>query len=203
MIAYIKGTYVSCDEDSIVIDVNGIGYRIKVPTTIFQVLPSIMEEVKIHTYTYVREDAFQLFGFISLEELDLFKKLITVNGIGPKGALALLSAMQVETLRYAILMSDAKSIAKAPGIGLKTAERIILDLRDKIQLNQSIQAGKVGTLGTGATMSGLEPGKQEAVEALVALGYLPKEALTAVKSVDLGQDASTEEILKEALKHLF
>lgn len=201
MIAYVKGIYTYADEESIVLDVNGIGYRMKVTNTIFQFLPSFGEEVKIHTYTYVREDAIQLFGFISLDELNFFKKLITVNGIGPKGALAILSSMSVDVLKYSILMSDAKSIAKAPGIGLKTAERLILDLRDKIKQEDVNSLTKVTE--TGMPQSSLDPIKQEAVEALVALGYLSKEAFAAVKAVTGSEIYTTEEVLKEALKHLF
>ena len=201
MIAYVKGIYTYADEESIVLDVNGIGYRMKVTNTIFQFLPSFGEEVKIHTYTYVREDAIQLFGFISQDELNFFKKLITVNGIGPKGALAILSSMSVDVLKYSILMSDAKSIAKAPGIGLKTAERLILDLRDKIKQEDVNSLTRVTE--TGMPQSSLDPIKQEAVEALVALGYLSKEAFAAVKAVTVSEIYTTEDVLKEALKHLF
>lgn len=201
MIAYVKGIYTYADEESIVLDVNGIGYRLKVTNTIFQFLPSFGEEVKIHTYTYVREDAIQLFGFISQDELNFFKKLITVNGIGPKGALAILSSMSVDVLKYSILMSDAKSIAKAPGIGLKTAERLILDLRDKIKQEDVNSLTRVTE--TGMPQSSLDPIKQEAVEALVALGYLSKEAFSAVKAVTVSEIYTTEDVLKEALKHLF
>lgn len=201
MIAYVKGIYTYADEESIVLDVNGIGYRLKVTNTIFQFLPSFGEEVKIHTYTYVREDAIQLFGFISQDELNFFKKLITVNGIGPKGALAILSSMSVDILKYSILMSDAKSIAKAPGIGLKTAERLILDLRDKIKQEDVNSLTRVTE--TGMPQSSLDPIKQEAVEALVALGYLSKEAFAAVKAVTVSEIYTTEDVLKEALKHLF
>ncbi len=201
MIAYVKGIYTYADEESIVLDVNGIGYRLKVTNTIFQFLPSFGEEVKIHTYTYVREDAIQLFGFISQDELIFFKKLITVNGIGPKGALAILSSMSVDVLKYSILMSDAKSIAKAPGIGLKTAERLILDLRDKIKQEDVNSLTRVTE--TGMPQSSLDPIKQEAVEALVALGYLSKEAFAAVKAVTVSEIYTTEDVLKEALKHLF
>jgi len=201
MIAYVKGIYTYADEESIVLDVNGIGYRLKVTNTIFQFLPSFGEEVKIHTYTYVREDAIQLFGFISQDELNFFKKLITVNGIGPKGALAILSSMSVDVLKYSILMSDSKSIAKAPGIGLKTAERLILDLRDKIKQEDVNSLTRVTE--TGMPQSSLDPIKQEAVEALVALGYLSKEAFAAVKAVTVSEIYTTEDVLKEALKHLF
>ena len=201
MIAYVKGIYTYADEESIVLDVNGIGYRLKVTNTIFRFLPSFGEEVKIHTYTYVREDAIQLFGFISQDELNFFKKLITVNGIGPKGALAILSSMSVDVLKYSILMSDAKSIAKAPGIGLKTAERLILDLRDKIKQEDVNSLTRVTE--TGMPQSSLDPIKQEAVEALVALGYLSKEAFAAVKAVTVSEIYTTEDVLKEALKHLF
>ena len=138
MYAYLKGTLEEVTEDNIVVEVNGIGYNVKVSTNTADLLPGIGNEIKIYTYTLVREDTFSLYGFLTRDDLEIFKKLITVNGIGPKGGLAILSVMNADALRFAIMAGDAKSIAKAPGVGAKTAERVILDLRDKISLEDTL-----------------------------------------------------------------
>ena len=138
MYAYLKGTLEEVTEDNIVVEVNGIGYNVKVSGTTVEMLPGMGNEVKIYTYTLVREDALLLYGFLTRDDLEIFKKLITVNGIGPKGGLAILSVMSADALRFAIMAGDAKAIAKAPGVGNKTAERVILDLRDKISLEDTL-----------------------------------------------------------------
>lgn len=207
MYAYLKGTLEEITEDNIVVEVGNIGYNVKVSTTTTELLPGIGSEVKIYTYTLVREDTFALYGFLTRDDLEIFKKLITVNGIGPKGGLAILSVMNADALRFAIIAGDAKSIAKAPGVGNKTAERVILDLRDKISLEDTLQglggvsadAGGVLTGGTGTD----HVMKKEAIEALVALGYSASDATSAVKKVDVTEDATVEGILKAALKHMF
>ncbi len=204
MYAYIKGTLEEIMEDAVVVEAGGIGYNIKVSTTTADVLPGIGSEVKIYTYTLVREDAFNLYGFLTRDDLDIFKRLITVSGIGPKGGLAILSVMSADALRFAVMAGDAKAIAKAPGIGAKTAERVILDLRDKISIEDTLRsagsdkdlAGAV--LGTADNMM-----KREAIEALVALGYSASDATAAVKKVDIGEGATSESILKMALKYMF
>lgn len=204
MYAYIKGTLTEMTEDTVVVEAGGIGYNIKVSTTTADLLPGVDSEVKIYTYTLVREDAFSLYGFLTRDDLDIFKKLITVSGIGPKGGLAILSVMSADALRFAVAAGDAKAIAKAPGIGAKTAERVILDLRDKISIEDTLRS--VGAAGNGA---GSDTGtadnmmKREAIEALVALGYSASDATAAVKKVDVGEDATSESILKMALKHMF
>lgn len=204
MYAYIKGTLTEMTEDAVVVEAGGIGYNIKVSTTTADLLPGVGSEVKIYTYTLVREDAFSLYGFLTRDDLDIFKKLITVSGIGPKGGLAILSVMSADALRFAVAAGDAKAIAKAPGIGAKTAERVILDLRDKISIEDTLRS--VGAAGNGA---GSDTGtadnmmKREAIEALVALGYSASDATAAVKKVDVGEDATSESILKMALKHMF
>ena len=134
MYAYIKGTIEELTEDAVVVEAGGIGYNIKISTATAGLLPGAGNEVKIYTYTLVREDAFSLFGFLTRDDLEIFKKLIAVNVIGPKGGLAILSVMSADDLRFAVMAGDAKAIAKAPGIGAKTAERVILELRDKISL---------------------------------------------------------------------
>ena len=207
MYAYLKGILEEITEDNIVVEAGGVGYNVKVSTTTADLLPRLGSEVKIYTYTLVREDTFSLYGFLTRDDLEIFKKLITVNGIGPKGGLAILSAMSADALRFAIMAGDAKSIAKAPGIGNKTAERVILDLRDKISLEDTLRgfgepvsvSGNIasGSSGTDNVM------KKEAIEALVALGYSASDATAAVKRVEVSEDTTVESILKSALKFMF
>ena len=205
MYAYLKGTLEEVTEDNIVVEVNGIGYNVKVSGTTVDMLPGMGNEVKIYTYTLVREDALSLYGFLTRDDLEIFKKLITVNGIGPKGGLAILSVMSADALRFAIMAGDAKAIAKAPGVGNKTAERVILDLRDKISLEDTL-AG-LGTPAETAQSQGAQAldnvMKKEAIEALVALGYSASDATAAVKKVELTEDSTVELILKKALKYMF
>lgn len=204
MYAYIKGTLEEIMEDAVVVEAGGIGYNIKVSTTTADLLPGIGSEVKIYTYTLVREDAFSLYGFLTRDDLDIFKKLITVSGIGPKGGLAILSVMSADALRFAVAAGDAKEIAKAPGVGKKTAERVILDLRDKISIEDTLR-----NLGPSDGKAGGDTGpvdnmmKREAIEALTALGYSASEAAAAVKKVEISENDTSETILKQALKHMF
>ncbi len=206
MYAYIKGILEEITEDAVVVEAGGIGYNIKVSASTADLLPGIGSEVKVYTYTLVREDAFSLYGFLTRDDLNIFKKLITVSGIGPKGGLAILSVMSADALRFAVMAGDAKAIAKAPGVGAKTAERVILDLRDKISLEDTLR-GMGGDLGSGqaADASGTADNlmKREAIEALVALGYSASDATAAVKKVEAGAEATSETILKQALKYMF
>ncbi len=203
MYAYVNGIVADVWEDGCVIDVNDIGYNVKISGSTFTKLPGIGERVKLYTYTSVREDALQLFGFLSRNELEMFKKLITVNGIGPKGGLALLSVMDADDLRFAIISQDVKAISSAPGIGKKTAERVILDLKDKLDIDAGmIQREMDGYAGV--TAKNLEnPQIKEAVEALVALGYGQSEASKAVSRVDGADLMESGALLKAALKKLF
>lgn len=206
MYAYLKGTLEEITEDAIVVEVGGIGYNVRVSTTTADLLPGIGSEIKIYTYTMVREDAFTLYGFLSRDDLEIFKKLITVNGIGPKGGLAILSVMNADALRFAIMAGDAKSIAKAPGVGNKTAERVILDLRDKISLEDTLQGLGSPAVTAGAAVGGAGTDnvmKREAIEALVALGYSASDATNAVKKVEVNENSTVEGILKTALKFMF
>ncbi|MBD5451457.1 MAG: Holliday junction branch migration protein RuvA [Lachnospiraceae bacterium] len=198
MYAYIKGEIADISEDNLVLECNNIGYNIRIPLSVAQRLPGIGAVVKIYTYTSVREDAFNLFGFLSKDDLEIYKKLIAVNGIGPKGALSILSAMSADDLRMAIVSGDAKAIAKAPGVGNKSAERIILELKDKIALRLSYEEeqGFVQTADTSAN----SVAKNEAIEALVSLGYTPTEALKAIKQLEVTEDMDSGAILKQALK---
>lgn len=200
MYAYIKGEIADISEDNLVLECNNIGYNIRIPLSVAQRLPGIGATVKIYTYTSVREDAFNLFGFLSRDDLEIYKKLIAVNGIGPKGALSILSAMSADDLRLAVVSGDAKAIAKAPGVGNKSAERIILELKDKIALKLSFEEDM-----DFASMGGMpEEGtaKNEAMEALISLGYTPTEAVKAIKQLESTQDMDSGAILKQALKVL-
>lgn len=210
MYAYLKGNLEEVTEDNIVIEVGGIGYNVKVSTTTADLLPGLGSEVKIYTYTLVREDALSLYGFLTRDDLEIFKKLITVNGIGPKGGLAILSVMSADALRFAIMAGDAKSIAKAPGVGAKTAERVILDLRDKISLEDTLRIlvseadtrnSKADAGSEGVVLDNVM--KKEAIEALVALGYSASDATAAVKKVEINEKTTVESILKLALKYMF
>jgi len=197
MYAYIKGTIADISEDNVVLECNNIGYNIHVPFSVVQSLPGVGAEVKIYTYTCVREDAFILYGFLSKDDLWIFKKLITVNGIGPKGALGILSAMTADALRFAIVAGDAKTISKAPGIGAKSAERIILDLKDKISI--SLEKEETVPILAAGTLARTEE-KNEAMEAMVALGYSAAESLKAINQLQITDDMDSSAILKQALK---
>lgn len=202
MIAYVKGEIAEFAEDNVVVEVGGVGFNVKISARVAQSLPGIGEKVKLHTYTLVREDAFSLYGFLNRSELEIFKKCITVSGIGPKGALAILSVMDADGLRYAILSGDAKAIAKAPGIGARTAERLILELKDKVSYDDALIGMEIERSQTGA-LPPAEGAVKEAVEALVALGYGQTESLRAVRQIADADSMDSGALLKEALKHLF
>ena len=202
MIAFIQGELCDAGQDTIVVACHGIGYEIQIPVSVAQALPDPGNVVKIYTYTYVREDALGLFGFLTKDDLKIFKLLITVNGVGPKAALAILSAMTADELRFAILAEDAKAIAKAPGIGPKTAKRMIIELKDKLNRASMIE-------GHGdAEMSLSDPGdaaanvRDEVIMALTALGYGNTEAVRAVRAVSGADEMDSETLLKQALKKI-
>ena len=213
MISYIKETLAGMKMDVVVLENHGIGYEIRVPLTVCEELPKLGSEVKLFTYLYVREDILQLYGFLRTEDLAVFKLLLTVSGIGPKAALGILSSITPDDLRFAILSEDKKTISKAPGIGAKTAGKLILELKDKFKLEDAF-AYKLahGEALEGAAGNGPQPvgGKQEqafakqmrqdAVEALCALGYSQTEAMKAVNSVDMDTMKDVEDVLKASLK---
>ncbi|MCM1174012.1 MAG: Holliday junction branch migration protein RuvA [Blautia sp.] len=201
MYAYLKGTIEEITEDNLVLEVNQIGYNVRISARTANALGNIGSFAKVYTYTLVREDAFYLYGFLTRDDLEIFKKLITVNGIGPKGGLAILSVMSADELRFAIAAGDARAIAKAPGVGARTAERVILDLRDKISPEDTLVPKKES--GAAFLDGGIGNEKSEAVEALTALGYSASDALRAVKQADTAENAGVEDILKAALKYLY
>lgn len=200
MYAYIKGILAEVNTDSIVIENQGIGYQLYVSLQALEELPAIGMEVKVYTYLHVREDAMVLFGFPDREDLKMFQMLLTVSGVGPKGALGILSALSEDDLRFAILSGDSKAIAKAPGIGAKTAQRVILELKDKVSLEDAFETKTAHITGGNVTVNGMV--KNEAIQALVALGYSSSEAMKAVSQVEISQEHKVEDVLKLALKHM-
>ncbi len=203
MIAFVKGILDIVEEDRIIIDHQGMGLELLVPGSILQALPQVGNEVKIYTYMHVREDAIQLFGFRTRDEKDMFRLLITVNGVGPKGALGILSVMDVDSLRFAILSDDAKSISRAPGNRSKPAGEVVLELKDKCHLEDMLgNLADTGEEQPAGAVSGEEEreARNDAVQALVALGYTAAEAAQAVRAVKTTADMTVEEILKQSLK---
>ena len=200
MSGFVQGKVDAISEDNVVIDTGGIGYNVRISAKTAQELPGIGQEVRLYTYTSVREDGISLFGFLSRDSLDIFKKIITVNGIGPKGGLAVLSVMSADELKFAIISGNAQAITKAPGIGKKTAERVILDLKDKISVEDT-QIRKEISSYDGLPQTG--KAQSEAVEALTALGYSATDALHAVRQIEHAEEMDVEAILKLALKNMF
>jgi len=202
LIAFVHGILEDIYDDRAVVEVNGIGINVFISSFTASLLPPTGEDVKLYTYTCVREDAFLLYGFLSKDELELFKKLISVNGVGPKAGLSVLSIATADDIRFAILSGDVKLISKAPGIGKKTAERIVLDLKDKFSYNTGYIQKEINNNQLNTNTS-IETGiKSEAVMALSALGYLSSEAHKAVNEVNITESMDVEDVLKEALKHL-
>ena len=206
MIAYIRGTlaYIEPEESMAVLETGGIGYRILMSGRDLDLLPAAGEELRLYTYLQVREDAFVLFGFFTREDRKLFQQLLSVNGIGPKAALGVLSALSADDLRFAVLADDAKAIAKAPGIGLKTAQKLILELKDKLSLEEAIEARLENSQAKAAAGAApdLSEARNEAVEALTALGYSASDSLKAVRKVEAADGMNVEDILKAALKYI-
>ncbi len=199
MIAYIKGVLAELYEDSVVVEQGGVGFCIQIPASLFGMLPPRGSEVKLHTYLYIREDDMSLYGFLNRDDLTVFRMLLTVSGIGPRGALGILSTITPDDLRFAILSDDAKTIAKAPGIGVKTAKKLIIELKDKLKLSEALALSKEHTEQSPAPAESI---RAEAVEALTALGYSGAEALRAVRQVELTEELTVEELLKAALKKM-
>ncbi|MBO6108155.1 MAG: Holliday junction branch migration protein RuvA [Eubacterium sp.] len=204
MIGFIRGTVDTLYDDRVLIENNGIGFEVFMPLSEIGKMPHQGEEVRLYTYLHVREDILALYGFLTRDACDFFKLLITVNGVGPKGALGILTALDVDSLRFSILANDAKAIAKAPGIGKKTAEKIVLELRDKCD-GDDLFGGGTGddtvAAGGAAGSAGDADAAKDAIEALVALGYGQTDSMRAVKSVmAVSPDIKTEDLLKQALK---
>lgn len=201
MISYVKGQLVDTSYDSIVVEASGLGYNIMITGLDYSLLPNVGSEIKVYTYFSVREDAMQLFGFLDRASLAMFKLLITVNGIGPKGAMAILSILSPDDLKFAIASQDSKAISKAPGVGAKTAQRVILELKDKVDIEEAYES-KLDQGNSGKAKNLDSSVKNDAVLALTALGYSSSESLKAVSSVTISEDATVEEVISLALKGL-
>lgn len=199
MISFVQGTLAAKEGDLIVVQAGAVGLNIHVPLTVTEQLPKTGEEVMIHTYLKVAEDSLTLYGFLSVRDREMFCRLINVNGIGPKGALAVLSTLTPDDLRMAVLTGDAKAIARAPGVGLKTAQRILLDLKDKISF-EDLETFEDQGAAQPAGRAAAAGAASEAVEALVQLGYSLSEAGRAVRAVEGAEQMDSEQILKAALK---
>lgn len=201
MIQFIRGELVSVEEDRILVDVGGVGYGIFMSGQAMGRLPQIGREVKIYTYLNVKEDAMQLFGFLTRDDLYVFKLLIGVNGIGPKGGQAILSVLSPDDLRFAVMANDVKAISAAPGIGKKTAEKLILELKDKLSIEDALEHA-VSSGPQTLSADNFHEVSSEAIQALVALGYGNTDALKAVKKVEITPEMSVNEVLKQALKFI-
>lgn len=198
MIYSLNGILKTVEPNFLVVDVQGVGFGVKTTMTTIARLPQTGEKVFLHTYTSVREDAIELFGFSDGEELNCFKMLITVNGVGPKAALSILSDHTPEQFALAVASGDAKLLTRSAGIGLKTAQRIVLELKDKVSKEQ-VASGVVSTGSAG--VSRVATGNaSEAISALVVLGYAQSDAASVVTS--LSQDLSVEEMIKAGLRAL-
>lgn len=206
MFYYIKGTLEVLEPSFAVVDAGGVGYKLTISSTTHTALPNIYSspspEVKLFTYMAVREDDVELFGFYTHEELASFKLLTSVSGVGPKAAMAILSVFTPEKFALAVCTGDTKAIAKANGVGAKTAARIILELQDKMikETPSDVFAGKTTTV-SGVTQSASKKNElSEAQDALMVLGYSRSEAISALQGID--PSIGLEEIIKQALKKL-
>lgn len=195
MYEYIKGIYSGFNKDYIIIENNGIGFKIYTSGTTLANMPSNDEIVTVFIQQLVREDFIGLYGFLTREELNMFNLLLSINGVGAKASLSLLSISSVNNLKYAILTGDEKTLTRAPGIGKKTAQRIILELKDKLK-NDEIRQEQLENIVDNIYGNNVS----EALEALVALGYSEKEAEKALSKVS--QNDSLENIIKNSLKFL-
>jgi Holliday junction DNA helicase RuvA len=196
MYEYIKGTYVGINKDYIIVENNGIGYKIFTSGATMSSMPKCGEEVMLYLEQIVREDFLGLYGFDSKDELEIFKLLLTVSGVGPKAALSLLSISRVNNLKYAIMIGDEKHICRGVGIGKKTAARIILELKDKLKPDELLDGTQELAEEDTENIAVLS----EALSALLALGYSEKEAEAVLKKID--KNDSVENIIKNSLKAL-
>lgn len=200
MYAYIKGKLAYKHNDNIVVEANGVGYKISTALSTIEAIGSEGTDVKVYTHLYVREDVMSLYGFITQEELGMFELLITVSGVGPKAAVSLLSAVSPSKFGLAVITDDSKTLTRAQGIGSKMAQRIILELKDKIKKEQLSAIAETAKEQQPVMARG-DSKVSEAVSALMVLGYTAVEASRAVSAV-YSDDTDLEVIIKGALKNL-
>lgn len=195
MITYIVGELTYIDNNTIILEACGVGYEITVPESVIPSLPGIGSSIKIYTYQNVKEDVLDLYGFLTMDDLKIFKQLITVNGIGPKGALSILSVISPDELRLAVISDDVKKIQSAPGIGSKTAQKLIIELKDKLKIEDIVY-------DLHDEKDIVKSVRDEAVSALISLGYSNSESVSAVSALVITENMTSEDILKQALKKL-
>ena len=200
MISYIRGELAAVLERRVIVDAGGIGYSISMPERLVGLLPPAGNTVKIYTYLHVKEDGMQLFGFLTEDDLEVFKLVIGVSGIGPKGGLNILSQLSADDLRFAVFSNDVKAISAAQGIGRKSAEKLILELKDKLRIEDALEGREAEASDITVFSDGTL--QNDAVAALTALGYSGQEALKAVKKVEISRGMEAEDVLKEALRNL-
>jgi Holliday junction DNA helicase RuvA len=205
MIGRLHGTLVSKEPPALLVDVGGVGYELEAPMTTFYDLPAAGQSVTLYTHLVVRDDAHLLFGFSRESQRRLFRGLLKVNGVGPRVALAILSGMSDQEFVACVARSDIARLTHIPGIGRKTAERLVVELRDKLPDMEALAAAGGGAQTAGARSgpggpSAVDP-VSEAVSALIALGYKPQEASRAVRNI-AAKDASAEDIIRQALRSM-
>ncbi|MCR5785892.1 MAG: Holliday junction branch migration protein RuvA [Eubacterium sp.] len=199
MYSYIKGIYAGMDGNSIVIENNGIGYNINYPVTSYGLPFSVGEEVKIFTHFQVSENGISLFGFISEDDRELFRLLIGVSGIGPKIAIGILGAIPSDDLRFAVLGGDVKLIQSAPGVGKKSAERIIMELKDKFSLGETFESVYAANTASSDESGSL---RSDVISGLTSLGFSSAEAINAYKKIEITPESTVEDVLGRALEIL-
>lgn len=200
MIAFVEGKLIKKAENSVVLKTaGGIGYEIFVPAGTLAALPRAGAEVLLYTYLQVKEDGVALFGFLREEEKKVFQLLLSVNGIGPKGALGILSGTTIEDLQFAVLAGDTKTIAKLPGIGPKTAGKLVLELKDKFKLEDAFEAK---LMADDAEIPGAAGIREEAAQALAMLGYSMTEAMKVLRTIEVTEQTTVEDLLKQCLKRI-
>lgn len=198
MIAHLKGTLESVGQNTVVIEVGHIGYLVKVPTAVISRLPVVGEPLKLYTIQIVREDDISLYGFLSTEERSLFSLFLSVSGVGPKMAMALISSFPLDKLVSAVAKGDVALLSSVSGVGKKTAERVVVELKEKIAKQYAVTPQEMG--------AGIKGGDSslgsDSISALISLGYSPREARDAVMKVDLETVTTVEGVIKTALKNL-
>ncbi|KAF3982523.1 MAG: Holliday junction branch migration protein RuvA [Methylococcales symbiont of Hymedesmia sp. n. MRB-2018] len=194
MIGFIRGILISKTPPQLVVDVQGVGYEVEAPMTTFYDLPAIGQELKLYTHLVIREDAHILFAFAAESDKMMFRSLIKVNGVGPKLALTILSGQSAEEFHRCIHDNDIQALVRLPGIGKKTAERLIIEMRDRLPTKTGVEGGQITSIGSSASNP-----KQEAISALCALGYKPQDARKMVQNIPQ-QDKSCEYIIRLALQ---
>lgn len=202
MFAYIRGTLSDIDENIVIVENNGVGYAISSSMSTIRQLPNIGSEIKLNTKLIPKEDSLTLYGFYDKEELKMFELLLSVSGIGPKGALAILSSMTVSDIQFAVAGEDAKAFSACPGIGKKTAERAIIDLKDKVDIIGAFEAKITSDLSGKKSKAPVITVKEEVLEALVSLGYSASNAARALDKMTITESTTTEQLLSDTLKQM-